>query len=272
MKKILKFSFVVAMTFLITGCGKKLSCEDGYILKEKSCYKEIENKIATEVYSCEEGYILSKDNSKCEKIESLDATKEYTCNNGYSLSGDKCFGVSTINATPSYSCPNGGTLNGTNCIQKVADVNALMYGNVCPAGTKKNNFECYYTKNTNETCRAGFTESGGGYLCTQWATKGYYCVRGEQVSNSLCMVTVSTPANVSYSCQNGYSLNGTKCSKNISVNANEVYSCSEDYSLKDNKCQKIIESSRIVNYTCDNRYELKENICVLYDVKDAVKK
>ena len=58
----------------------------------------------------------------------------------------------------------------------------------------------------------------------------------------------------------------------LRINASPGDSFLVNYSLKDNKCQKIIESSRIVNYTCDNRYELKENICVLYDVKDAVKK
>ena len=272
MKKFLSLSCIIVLLILITGCGKKLSCEDGYILKEKSCYKEIENKVATEVYTCEDGYTLKEDNSKCEKIETVDAKKQYSCNNGYNLSGDKCLGVSTINATPTYSCPNGGTLSGSKCVQRVADTEALMYGYVCPEGTKKNNLECYYTKYPNETCRDGFTESGGGYSCTKWATKGYYCVRGEQVSNSLCMVTVSTQANVSYSCQSGYTLNGTKCSKNVSVNANTNYTCDSEYTLKDNTCQKIVESDRIVSYTCEEKYKLEENKCILYDIKEAVKK
>lgn len=271
MKKFLSLSCIIILLILMTGCGKKLSCEDGYILKEKSCYKEIENKVATEVYTCEDGYTLKEDNSKCEKTETVAAKKQYSCNNGYNLSGDKCLGVSTINATPTYSCPNGGTLSGSKCVQRVADTQALKSRYYCPYDHLTLEGKICYSEPipSNVECQDSIKI---GNRCAVNAIFEYYCVRGEQVSNSICMVTVSTQANVSYSCQSGYTLNGTKCSKNVSVNANTNYTCDNEYTLKDNTCQKIVESDRIVNYTCEDNYELKENKCILYDMKEAVKK
>ena len=270
MKKILKSCYVLAVATLITGCEKKLSCEEGYILKENFCYKEIENKPATEVYTCEEGYSLSQDNSKCEKIESIDATQQYTCNNGYTLNKDKCLGVSTINATPTYSCPNGGTLNGSKCIQRVADTQALSQRYYCIMGTLSGT-NCLSTPGpATGRCPAGTIQINSN-TCSSNALKEYYCLRGEKIG-SMCYLDVATQANVSYSCQSGYTLNGAKCSKNVSVNANTIYTCSDEYTLKDNKCQKVIESNRIVNYTCEENYELKENKCILYDVKEAINK
>lgn len=270
MKKILKLSYIMILLILITGCGKKLSCEDGYTLKDKACYKEIENKVATEVYTCKDGYTLKEDNSKCEKTETVDAIKQYSCNNGYNLSGDKCLGVSTINATPTYSCPNGGTLSGSKCVQRVADIQALSYRYYCSMGMLSGT-KCLFTPGpATGRCPAGTIQIDSN-TCSRDALKEYYCLRGEKIG-SMCYVDVATSADVSYSCQSGYTLNGSICSKSVSINANINYTCDSGYTLKDNTCQKIVESDRIVNYTCEDNYELKENKCILYDIKEAVKK
>lgn len=270
MKKLLNTICFLALLILITGCEKKLMCEEGYTLKENSCYKELESKDATEVYTCEEGYTLNSDNNKCIKTEILEANKEYSCNNGYTLTGDKCFGVSTINATPTYSCPNGGTLNGSKCVQRVADLQALTYRYYCIMGTLSGTKCISSPAPITGRCPAGSVQISGD-RCSSNALKEYSCLRGEQIG-SMCYIDVATSADVSYSCQSGYTLNGTSCSKNVTVNANINYTCADDYSLIDNTCQKTFEIERTLNYQCDKNYELKENKCILYDIKKAVEK
>ena len=84
------------------------SCEEGYTLNEDKCEKVTETIDATPKLTCEDGYELK--DQLCVKNETKDAKNGYYCATGYTLNGNMCQ-VQDIKApVVNANCPNGYTL------------------------------------------------------------------------------------------------------------------------------------------------------------------
>lgn len=104
MKKILNLSFVVVISFLITGCGEnEYFCDDGDILKGTSCITKRQSNAQIEYYC--DSYFNILEGTRC-TVRNFDGTmssvnvpakQRYTCSSGY-LEGRKCIIETTYNA------------------------------------------------------------------------------------------------------------------------------------------------------------------------------
>ena len=133
---------LLLVVFLLAGCKKyKEGCKEDYILNNGKCRKVVEQKEVLSKDVCKDNKELR--DGKCYQTLTAKKVDVKVCDEGYTLSGDTCSKTITMNAKATYSCTSG-TLSGSSCVQKVADTKALIYGYVCPAGTTRNNVECYY--------------------------------------------------------------------------------------------------------------------------------
>lgn len=72
-----------------SNANEKISCEDGFTLKDKTCVKEIKNAEAIVTEKCEEGYKRLDDKCVLE-IERVAAVDTYKCEESFVLEDTKC--------------------------------------------------------------------------------------------------------------------------------------------------------------------------------------
>lgn len=257
------------------------SCEDGYFLKDKVCYKN-DTKTPEQAYQCADGFSLS--GTKCVKEESADAVVVYTCPNNYVLAGTQCVTVSNTTAEKSYTCPDSSyKLSGSTCTKTETSSSWIVNNSTCPSGGSLQSGKCYVTATCSHesfgycyggyTCPSGYSITYSGYnrtcVASPTVTKG--CSKGTY-TNGTCVNKITVDATVNYTCPNGYTVIGNQCAKTSDIKATPKYQCTDSTTLKGSKCYGTVSVDAVLGYKCPDGYAFAGDICVLEGKMDATVK